>query len=229
MDTSATRCATRQSADAGPGDPRAGDRRSAFAKLDPRTDDPQPGDVRGRDRRRAHHASSSCATLQPAARHLGFTFQIILWLWITVLFANFAEAVAEGRGKAQAATLRRRAPRRWPSGCIARQRARTDRRSPRRDLKQGDIVLVEAGDLIPSDGEVIEGIASVDEFAITGEFGAGHPRKRRRPLGRHRRHARAVRLDQGAHHRGAGLDLPRPHDRAGRRRASGRRRRTRSR
>ncbi len=97
--------------------------------------------------------------------HLGFTFQIILWLWITVLFANFAEAVAEGRGKAQAATLRR---------------ARTDTMANRitangtetvaaPDLKQGDLVLVAAGELIPSDGEVIEGIASIDESAITGE------------------------------------------------------------
>ena len=70
----------------------------------------QSGDVRGRDRRRAHHHP-----LHPRSRHggghLGFTFQINLWLWFTVLFANFAEAVAEGRGKAQAATLRRTAPR----------------------------------------------------------------------------------------------------------------------
>jgi K+-transporting ATPase ATPase B chain len=97
--------------------------------------------------------------------HLGFTFQIILWLWITVVFANFAEAVAEGRGKAQAASLRR---------------ARTDTMANRitatgtetiaaPELRQNDIVLVNAGDLIPSDGEVIEGIASIDESAITGE------------------------------------------------------------
>ncbi len=97
--------------------------------------------------------------------HLGFTFQIILWLWVTVLFANFAEAVAEGRGKAQAASLRR---------------ARTDTMANRitdngtetvsaPELKQGDLVLVAAGELIPSDGEVIEGIASIDESAITGE------------------------------------------------------------
>ncbi len=97
--------------------------------------------------------------------HLGFTFQIILWLWITVLFANFAEAVAEGRGKAQAATCGGPAPKPWRTG--------SPRPAPRNvagaALRQGDIVLVEAGELIPSDGEVIEGIASVDESAITGE------------------------------------------------------------
>src|ERR1700732_2793984 len=104
---------------------------------------------------------------------LTFTFQIIVWLWITLLFANFAEAMAEGRGKAQAATLRK---------------ARTDTRAKRLidpngrsgmkdvvegvsaiDLKTGEVVLVEAGDFIPSDGDVIEGIASIDESAITGE------------------------------------------------------------
>ena len=103
--------------------------------------------------------------LLSGGEHLGFTFQIILWLWITVLFANFAEAVAEGRGKAQAASLRR---------------ARTDTMAnritaagiesvPAPELQQGDIVVVMAGELIPSDGEVVEGIASVDESAITGE------------------------------------------------------------
>ncbi|HZX69822.1 MAG TPA: potassium-transporting ATPase subunit B, partial [Rhodanobacter sp.] len=97
--------------------------------------------------------------------HLGFTFQIILWLWITVLFANFAEAVAEGRGKAQAASLRRArtdtmANRITPTGTEA---------VPAPELRQGNIVLIAAGELIPSDGEVIEGIASIDESAITGE------------------------------------------------------------
>ena len=92
-----------------------------------------------------------------------------------MLFANFAEAVAEGRGKAQADTLREGANRdHRPSACCRIAPASTMRRvstssSARRDLKQGDIVLVEAGDLIPSDGEVIEGIASVDKSAITGE------------------------------------------------------------
>ena len=95
--------------------------------------------------------------------HLGFTFQIILWLWVTVLFANFAEAVAEGRGKAQAATLRK-ARTETAAKRLATLNATNWQVVAAPELKQGDIVLVEAGDLIPSDGDVIEGIASVDEF-----------------------------------------------------------------
>jgi potassium-transporting ATPase ATP-binding subunit len=100
--------------------------------------------------------------------HIGFTLQIVIWLWITVLFANFAEAVAEGRGKAQAATLRRARTETPAKRLTSATAARFDM-VPASELKPGDIVLVEAGDLIPSDGEVIEGIASVDESAITGE------------------------------------------------------------
>jgi K+-transporting ATPase ATPase B chain len=100
--------------------------------------------------------------------HIGFEFQIILWLWFTVLFANFAEAVAEGRGKAQADALRRQR-----SETQAKVLNGADRQNfklvPSTALKVGDIVLVEAGDMIPSDGEVIEGMASVNEAAITGE------------------------------------------------------------
>ncbi len=98
---------------------------------------------------------------------LGFTFQIILWLWFTVLFANFAEAVAEGRGKAQAESLRK-----TRTDSQAKRLTGSDRSFelvPGTSLKVGDIVLVEAGDVIPSDGEVIEGVASVNEAAITGE------------------------------------------------------------
>jgi len=102
------------------------------------------------------------------AGNLGFALQINLWLWFTVLFANFAEAVAEGRGKAQAATLRKA-----KTETIAKRlAAATDTgwtEVPAPKLRKGDIVLVEAGDLIPSDGEVIEGVASVNEAAITGE------------------------------------------------------------
>jgi K+-transporting ATPase ATPase B chain len=100
--------------------------------------------------------------------HQGFAFQINLWLWFTVLFANFAEAVAEGRGKAQAETLRR-----TRSDTIAKlladQKARIYSNKPAQLLARGDLVLVEAGDIIPSDGEIIEGVTSVDESAITGE------------------------------------------------------------
>ena len=96
----------------------------------------------------------------------GFSFQINLWLWFTVLFANFAEAVAEGRGKAQAATLRRTKSETMAK--LLEEGAQwTEVRAT--SLKPGDVVLVEAGDLIPSDGEVVEGVASVNEAAITGE------------------------------------------------------------
>ena len=99
----------------------------------------------------------------------GFTGMVALWLWFTVLFANFSEALAEGRGKAQAEALRR-----------TRTETQAKKlRQPRRDaptdlvssaaLRQGDLYLVEAGDMIPADGEIVEGIASVDESAVTGE------------------------------------------------------------
>src|ERR1700742_3969300 len=99
--------------------------------------------------------------------NLGFTFQIILWLWFTVLFANFAEAVAEGRGKAQAESLRK--TRTESQAKLLSGSDGTVRLVPGTSLKVGDVVLVEAGDNIPSDGEVIEGVASVNEAAITGE------------------------------------------------------------
>src|SRR5438552_5529975 len=98
---------------------------------------------------------------------LAFTFQIILWLWFTVLFANFAEAVAEGRGKAQAESLRK--TRTESQAKLLEGADRSYRLVSGTSLKVGDIVLVEAGDNIPSDGEVIEGVASVNEAAITGE------------------------------------------------------------
>lgn len=99
--------------------------------------------------------------------NLAFTFQIILWLWFTVLFANFAEAVAEGRGKAQAESLKK--TRTDSQAKLLTGTDRTYRMVPGTSLKVGDVVLVEAGDNIPSDGEVIEGVASVNEAAITGE------------------------------------------------------------
>ncbi len=94
-----------------------------------------------------------------------FVGQISVWLWFTVLFANFAEAMAEGRGKAQAAALRK-----TRSETIARKLADgREERVPSTSLKKGDIVVCEAGDVVPGDGDVIEGIASIDESAITGE------------------------------------------------------------
>jgi K+-transporting ATPase ATPase B chain len=98
---------------------------------------------------------------------LGFTFQIILWLWFTVLFANFAEAVAEGRGKAQAESLKK--TRTESQAKLLSGPGKTYRMVAGASLKLGDLVLVEAGDIIPSDGEAVEGVASVNEAAITGE------------------------------------------------------------
>ncbi|MFM0206086.1 potassium-transporting ATPase subunit KdpB [Paraburkholderia sediminicola] len=99
----------------------------------------------------------------------GFILAIALWLWFTVLFANFAEALAEGRSKAQAASLRSA-----KHNVMAKKLQEAHPKSPIRittatDLRKGDVVLVETGDVIPADGEVIEGVASVDESAITGE------------------------------------------------------------
>ena len=102
---------------------------------------------------------------------LAFTGQIAVWLWFTVLFANFAEAVAEGRGKAQADALRRTRSDATAKLLLHSDDTKDDPWEPRsaQDLRPDDVVLVEAGDTIPADGEVIEGIASVNESAITGE------------------------------------------------------------
>jgi potassium-transporting ATPase ATP-binding subunit len=131
----------------------------AFKKLDPRVQIKNPvmfvvlvGTV---------------VTLIESIAHPGkFDWSITIWLFLTVMFANFAEAMAEGRGKAQADTLRRmraetEARRLSPAG--------TEERVHASDLAKGDLVVCEAGDIIPSDGEIVEGIASVDESAITGE------------------------------------------------------------
>src|ERR1700733_6082365 len=94
-----------------------------------------------------------------------FDVQIAIWLWFTVVFANFAEAIAESRGKAQAASLRKtkiEAYARWVQDGI-------ETKIPSNQLKRNDIIICETGDIIPADGEVIEGAASVDESAITGE------------------------------------------------------------
>jgi potassium-transporting ATPase ATP-binding subunit len=97
-----------------------------------------------------------------------FVGQIAVWLWFTVLFANFAEAMAEGRGKAQADTLRRTKTQTLAKRLRQAQGTACDL-VPATSLQRGELVLVEAGDLIPGDGDVVEGIASVDESAITGE------------------------------------------------------------
>ncbi|MGC8468546.1 MAG: potassium-transporting ATPase subunit KdpB, partial [Acetobacteraceae bacterium] len=147
--------------------------RGAFAKLDPRVMIRNPVmfvvEVVA--------ALTTIVTVRDAlagGAHTGFSVQIVFWLWLTVLFANFAEAVAEGRGKAQAAALRRTRTATLAKRLLPDSTGRLDPHSlyepvPAPDLRSGDIVLVEAGDLVPSDGEVIEGIAAVDESAITGE------------------------------------------------------------
>jgi potassium-transporting ATPase ATP-binding subunit len=94
-----------------------------------------------------------------------FNLQITIWLWFTVLFANFSEAIAEGRGKAQAESLRKNRTQTQARKIVGKKEVLTFAT----ELKKGDLVICEAGDVIPSDGEVIEGIASVDESAITGE------------------------------------------------------------
>jgi K+-transporting ATPase ATPase B chain len=106
--------------------------------------------------------------IAPAAgtQPLWFMFNVSFWLWFTVIFANFAEAVAEGRGKAQAATLRKM---RQETHARRLVNGTSEEVVPASALRKGDVVVVEAGEIIPGDGEVIEGIASVDESAITGE------------------------------------------------------------
>ncbi|HEY5379985.1 MAG TPA: potassium-transporting ATPase subunit KdpB [Pseudolabrys sp.] len=99
----------------------------------------------------------------------GFTFQIVLWLWFTVLFANFAEAVAEGRGKAQADNLRKTRAETRAKRILMPDNHEVYEGVPAGDLQAGDLVVCEAGDIIPGDGDVIQGIASVNEAAITGE------------------------------------------------------------
>jgi K+-transporting ATPase ATPase B chain len=111
--------------------------------------------------------STILATVEPS----WFGWLTVVWLWLTVIFANLAEAVAEGRGKAQADSLRK-----TKADTVARRLTGWTPSTPGTEeevaaplLRQGDVVVVEAGQVIPGDGDVIEGIASVDESAITGE------------------------------------------------------------
>jgi K+-transporting ATPase ATPase B chain len=131
----------------------------AFAKLDPR--------VQVRNPVMFVVLLGTVVTLVESFAHPGvFTWSITIWLFLTVLFANFAEAVAEGRGKAQADTLRK-----MRSDTHARRLLSdgTEQRVMAADLVKGDLVVCENGDIVPSDGEITEGMASVDESAITGE------------------------------------------------------------
>jgi len=100
---------------------------------------------------------------------IGFIFAVALWLWFTVLFANFAEALAEGRSKAQAASLRSLKKSTWAKKLKEPKHGAAWLPEQAENLRKGDVVLIDAGDMVPLDGEVIEGVASVDESAITGE------------------------------------------------------------
>jgi K+-transporting ATPase ATPase B chain len=141
---------------------------AALAKLDPRTQLRNPVMF-------AVYLGSILTTLLVVRSLLGgagestaFLLGIALWLWATVLFANFAEAVAEGHGKAQAASLRKSRTQ-VMARRLTNQEARTAADVPAADLQVGDLVLVQAGEVIPADGDVVEGVASVDESAVTGE------------------------------------------------------------
>ncbi len=113
----------------------------------------------------------SATGIEAVIRHIpaGFDVTIAAWLWLTVIFATFAEAVAEGRGRARAESLRRARTDTMAKLLIDPGNRALFKHTAASDLHQGDIVLVEAGDLIPSDGEIIEGVASVNESAVTGE------------------------------------------------------------
>src|SRR6185437_14702795 len=115
------------------------------------------------------------STVLAVADDTWFSWLTVFWLWLTVLFANLAEAVAEGRGKAQADTLRKSKADTvahrladWTPGALERPGLATENIAAPL-LRQGDVVVVVAGEVIPGDGDVVEGIASVDESAITGE------------------------------------------------------------
>ena len=109
------------------------------------------------------------ALVQRGEEPAWFVTAITLWLWFTVLFANFAEAMAEGRGKAQAAALKGLKKTVFAKKLTEPRYGATVVQTQSQELRKGDVVLIEAGDTVPGDGEVIEGVASVDESAITGE------------------------------------------------------------
>ncbi|HEY2048330.1 MAG TPA: potassium-transporting ATPase subunit KdpB [Caulobacteraceae bacterium] len=140
--------------------------RDAFVKLDPRKLTGNP--VILATEVVAALATASMVAAIVAGEPFGFPLQLALWLWATVLFANLAESVAEGRGKAAADSLRA-ARVDTKAKLIIDEAAGTVIPSPASSLVPGQVVLVEAGDMIPADGEIIEGVASVNEAAITGE------------------------------------------------------------
>ena len=132
--------------------------KSSFVKLDPRNQLKNPVMF-------VVFAGAIFSTFMLLTNFSGFNVQIVIWLWFTVLFANFAEAIAEGRGKAQADSLRK-----LKTSVMARKmNGAKEVLVAATELRKGDVVVCEANDIIPIDGEIIEGIATVDESAITGE------------------------------------------------------------
>jgi K+-transporting ATPase ATPase B chain len=142
--------------------------RAAFGKLDPRTQLRNPVMFSVYVASLLTTALWIRAVLGGSDEAPGFVFGVGLWLWFTVLFANFAEAIAEGHGKAQADSLRRSRTQVTATRIMDRERGVTES-VPAPSLKVGDLVRVDTGEMIPADGEVVEGVASVDESAITGE------------------------------------------------------------
>jgi potassium-transporting ATPase ATP-binding subunit len=138
---------------------------AAFGKLDPRVQARNPVMFVVEVTALAVTVILARDLLAEHTRQVGFELQIALWLWFTVLFANFAEAMAEGRGKAQADNLRKTRT----ETQAAMLRNGHEAKVPATSLRRGDVVIVRAGEVIPGDGEVIEGIAAVNEAAITGE------------------------------------------------------------
>lgn len=140
----------------------------AVRKLDPRVQHRNPVMF-------VVYVGSAFTTALAIAQPVGFSVAVAMWLWFTVLFANFAEAMAEGRSKAQAASLRGLKKQTWAKKLSAGHERGTPRSAmdwhplEADGLRKGDLVLIEAGDNVPADGEVIDGVASVDESAITGE------------------------------------------------------------
>ena len=140
----------------------------AFVKLDPRTLVKNPVMFV----LEVDTALTTCLLIRDivvGAQQIAFELQIVIWLWFTVLFANFAEAVAEGRGKAQADTLRRTRTETRAKRLVLPDNPEVYEGVSTEELNAGDLVVCEPGDIIPGDGEVVEGIASVNEAAITGE------------------------------------------------------------
>src|SRR5579871_6890522 len=137
----------------------------AFKKLDPRVQVKNPVMF-------VVEVGAALTTYTAITKPSIFNWTIVVWLWLTVVFANLAEAVAEGRGKAQAETLRRTKRETVARRLIDWRPGQTGSREeevPGTQLTLGDHVVVEAGEIIPGDGDVVEGVASVDESAITGE------------------------------------------------------------